>query len=183
MRISEALALEKKHFIDNCRTTCIRQQVDRDTPGIVEYLKTDAAYRESRVSEKVAKYPRPFVEHKDGLLLQTRNGTPYLHNCLEDHWLTKRLQPKGLDEPGMGWHAFRRFRNTRLRSQRCQEDISMFWMGHKPRTMSELYSRMDEELEFRLAEADRVGVGFEIPVARKCSEIPEELELEMGLQG
>jgi hypothetical protein len=26
-----------------------------------------------------------------------------------------------LDEPGMGWHAFRRFRNTWLRGRRCQE--------------------------------------------------------------
>jgi hypothetical protein len=24
-----------------------------------------------------------------------------------------------LDEPGMGWHAFRRFRNTWLRGRRC----------------------------------------------------------------
>ena len=38
-----------------------------------------------------------------------------------------------------------------------------FWMGHKPQTMSELYSRMDEELELRLQEAEVVGVGFVVP--------------------
>lgn len=182
MRISEALALEKKHFINNCRTICIHQQVDRDTPRIVEYLKTDSSYREIDVSEEVAKYLRAFLEGKDGLLFQTRNGTPYLHNNLEDRWLTKRLNAMGLDEPGLGWHGFRRFRKTWVRSKRCQEDISMFWMGHKPKTMSELYSRMDEELELRLAEADVVGVGFDIPIAPKCSEILEELELELELQ-
>jgi hypothetical protein len=48
--------------------------------------------------------------------------------------------------------------------------------------MSELYSRMDEELELRLAEADTVGVGFEVPVAPKCSETLGELELELELQ-
>jgi hypothetical protein len=58
----------------------------------------------------------------------------------------------------------------------------MFWVGHKPKTMSELYSGMDEELGFRLAEADRVGVGFVVPVAPKCSETSGELELEIELQ-
>jgi len=60
----------------------------------------------------------------------------------------------------MGFHAFRRFRKTWLRGKRCQDDLNNFWMGHKPQTMSELYSRMDEELELRLQEAEVVGVGF-----------------------
>ena len=55
------------------------------------------------------------------------------------------------------------FRKTWLRGKRCQEDINNFWMGHKPKTMSELYSRMDEELEQRLQEAEIVGVGFDVP--------------------
>ena len=78
-----------------------------------------------------------------------------------------------LDEKGMGFHAFRRIRKTWLRGKRCQEDINNFWMGHKPKTMSELYSRMDEELDQRLIEAQTVGVGFNIPanVAPKCSKI------------
>jgi hypothetical protein len=69
----------------------------------------------------------------------------------------------GLDEPGMGWHAFRRFRKTWLRGKRRQEDINNFWMGHKPKTMSGLYSRMDEELDQRLVEAEVVGIGFVVP--------------------
>jgi len=182
MRISEALALEKKHFINNCRTICIQQQVDRDTPRIVKYLKTDAACREIDVSEEVAKYLRAFLEDKDGLLFQTRNGTPYLHNSLKVRWLIPRLKAMGLDERGLGWHGFRRFRKTWLRGKRVQEDINNFWMGHKPKTMSELYSRLDEELELRLAEAEAMGVGFDIPIAPKCSETLGELELEIELQ-
>ena len=57
-----------------------------------------------------------------------------------------RLKKMGLDEPGMGWHAFRRFRNPWPRGKRCQEDINNFWMGHKPKTTSELYSHLLEEL-------------------------------------
>jgi hypothetical protein len=37
-------------------------------------------------------------------------------------------------------------------------------MGNKPKTMSELYSQMDEELEQRIQEAEIVGVGLDIPV-------------------
>jgi integrase len=43
LRISEALALEAKHLINGGRTIEVRQQVGRDTPRIVSYLKTDAA--------------------------------------------------------------------------------------------------------------------------------------------
>jgi hypothetical protein len=51
-------------------------------------------------------------------------------------------------------------------------------MGHKPKTMSELYSRMDEELEQRLHEAEIVGVGFDVPAYvapndPKVSSVPE----------
>jgi len=182
MRISEALALEKKHFINNGRTIEVRQQVDRDKPIISKYLKTDAAHRDVDVSEKIAEYLRAFISGKDGLLFTTRNGTPYLQNNLEDRWLTKRLIVMNLDEPGMGWHAFRRFRKTWLRGQRCQEDINNFWMGHKPKTMSELYSHLHEEVELRLTEAEQNGVGFAIPayVAPTCSKVSAQLEVEIA---
>jgi integrase len=182
MRISEALALETKHFVNDGRTIQVCQQVDRDRPRVVEYLKTDAGYREVDLSKQVAEYLRSFINGKDGLLFETRNGTPYLHNNLEQRWLTPRLQAMQVDEKGMGFHAFRRFRKTWLRGERCQEDINNFWMGHQPETMSELYSRMEFELERRLQEAEKIGVGFTPPsieVAPSAPRISEELELEL----
>ena len=88
----------------------------------------------------------------------------------------------GLDEKGMGFHAFRRFRKTWLRGKRSQEDINNLWMGHKPQTMSELYSRMDHELKLRLQEAESVGVGFTVPayVAPKCSKISAKREIAIA---
>lgn len=185
MRISEALALETKHFVNGGRTIEVTQQVDRDTPRIVRYLKTDAGTREVDLSTEVAEYLRGFISGKSGLLFETRNGTPYLHNNLEQRWLTPRLKVMGIDEKGMGFHAFRRFRKTWLRAERCQEDINNFWMGHQPETMSELYSRMEFELERRLDEAERVGVGFAVPiveVAPSAPRISEEVVLELALQ-
>jgi integrase len=163
MRVSEALALETRHLTNRGRTIEVRQQVDRDTPQIVPCLKTAASYRDIDLHPDVAEFLRRFTGEKKGLLFATRNGTPHLHNNIEERWLTERLKKMGLDEPGMGWHAFRRFRKTWLRGKRCQEDINIFWMGHKPKTMSEIYSHLFEEVGLRLAEAEAVGFGFELP--------------------
>jgi integrase len=185
MRISEDLALESKHFVNNCRTIQVYQQVDRDRPRIVKYLKTDAGFREVDLCTAVGEYLQAFISRKDGLLFETRNGTPYLHNNLEQRWLTPRLEAMGIDERGMGFHAFRRFRKTWLRGKRVQEDINNFWMGHAPETMSETYSRLDLELDLRFAEAESMGVGFTVPpvpIAPSCSKISEESDVELVLQ-
>ena len=142
MRISKALAIERRNFTNDGCTIQVRQQVHREKPLIVSYLKTDAVYRDIDLHPEVAECLRVFICGKDGLLFKTRNGTPHLHNNIEERWLTERLKAMQLDEPGMGWHAFRRFRNTWLRGRSCQEDIKNFWIDHKPRTMSELYSHL-----------------------------------------
>jgi hypothetical protein len=71
----------------------------------------------------------------------------------------------------MGWHAFKRFRKTWLRGARCLEDFNNFWMAHKPKTMSEVYSHLHEDLEMSFAEPERVGYGFTISedCCSKCS--------------
>ena len=155
--------METKHFINDGRTIQVCQQVDRRQPRIVEYTKTDAGTREVDLSTDVARFLQSFINGKDGLLFRSRKGTPHMHHGLDERWLTPRLQAMQLDEKGMGFHAFRRFRKTWLGGERCQEDINNFWMGHQPQTMSELYSRMEFETARRLKEADMVGVGFTVP--------------------
>jgi integrase len=172
MRISEALGLEVRHIVNDGRTIRVEQQVKKDRPRIVKYLKTDASKREIDLHPDVAEYLRQYTAGKSGLLFQTANGTPHLYNKLEDRWLTPRLIKMGLDEKGMGWHSFKRFRKTWLRGARCLEDINNFWMAHKPKTMSELYSHLHEELELRLEEAERVGNGFTIPKTDVVPSVP-----------
>jgi hypothetical protein len=82
----------------------------------------------------------------------------------------------------MGWHAFRRFRKTWVRRKRCQEDINIFWMGHKPKTMSELYSHLFEEIELRLAEAEVVGFGFELPITRPKNPLLHRLHRKLEIK-
>jgi integrase len=112
MRISEALALETNHFINNGRTIVVEQQVEKDAPRIVRHLKTDAAKREVDLHPDIAEFLRKYVTGKKRLLFPTANGTPHLNGNLEARWLTPRLEKMDLDEKGMGWHAFRRFRKT-----------------------------------------------------------------------
>ncbi|MGA7625615.1 MAG: site-specific integrase [Candidatus Acidiferrales bacterium] len=165
MRISEALALEARHFVNGGRTIVVEQQVMKDRPRIKKKLKTDASYRQIDLHPDVTEYLRKFVSGKSGLILQTKNGTPYLYGNVAEDWLDQRLVKLGLYEAGMGWHSFKRFRNSWLRApaQRCQEDLRKFWLAHKPKDMGELYSALKEDLPTRLAEAERVGYGFVLP--------------------
>ena len=163
MRVSEALAVEVRHFTNGGRTIIVEQQVQKDAPVIVKYLKTAASKRQVDLHPDIAEYLQRYSAGKTGLLFHTANGTPHLYGNLEDRWLTPRLAKMGLDEPGMGWHSFKRFRKTWLRGTRCLEDINNFWMAHKPHTMSEVYSHLHEETEMRLDEAARVGYGFLLP--------------------
>jgi hypothetical protein len=172
MRVSEALALETRHFINSGRTILVEQQVEKDTPRIVPHLKTDAAKREIDLHPDIAEYLQHYIAGKTGLLFHTANTTPHLYGNLADRWLTPRLTKMGLEEEGMGWHSFKRFRKTWLRGQRCLEDINNFWMAHKPKTMSELYSHLREELQLRLDEAERVGYGFVRPASKGVSVVP-----------
>lgn len=165
MRISEALALEVKHFINGGRTIVVEQQVMKDRPCIKKKLKTDASYREIDLHSDVYYYIGKYIMGTSGLILRTQSGTPYLYGNLADDWLDQRLAKLGLYEAGMGWHSFKRFRNSWLRApaQRCQEDLRKFWLAHKPKEMGELYSALKEDLPTRLAEAERVGYGFVLP--------------------
>jgi len=173
MRVSEALAIETRHFINHGRTILVEQQVEKNAPRIVQHLKTDTAKREIDLHTDIAEHLRRFAAGKTVLLFQTANGTPYLNGNLEARWLTPRLIQMGLDEKGMGFHAFKRFRKTWLRGQRCLEDLNNFWMAHKPKTMSELYSHLHEELQLRLDEATRVGYGFPLPVLSVVPNVPK----------
>jgi integrase len=183
VRISEALALETRHFINGGRTFKVEQQVMKNCPRIVKYLKTNAAKREIDLHPDVAEFLRRYRAGKSGLLFHTERGTPHLFHNLENRWLTPRLVKMGLDEEGMGWHSFKRFRKTWLRGARCLEDLNNFWMAHKPQTMSELYSHLHEELQMRLEEAERVGYGFDlskIAVAPNAPKISAKSEAEIA---
>jgi site-specific recombinase XerD len=173
LRISEALALDRIEVVEELErvldsregvpwtmTLTVNKQVSR-YGKIVQYTKTKAGVRQvdlhSSVTRVLTKYVGMGQEgrkrgNKGELLFPTRRGTAQLpRNLLRV--LKKRTSH--------GFHSFRRFRNTVLSEQNCNRDAEVYWMGHSPHSMSELYSKLAKKTDFRLAEAERIGVGFD----------------------
>jgi hypothetical protein len=64
--------------------------------------------------------------------------------------------------PKAGFHAMRRFRTTLLRKQRAPEDPIKFWLGHAEQSVTDGYSKLDEDLDFRKKVSEEIGTGFVI---------------------
>ena len=79
-----------------------------------------------------------------------------------------------------GNHAFRRFRNTYLRNKtECPEGLRNYWMAHAGNSMSDLYDKIKEDVQFRKMWAERCGFGFELPsVVPNVPKIAEKAETQ-----
>jgi len=75
---SRNVRFETRHFINGGRTIVVEQQVLKDCPCIKKKLKTDASYREIDLHPDIANYLNKYISGKSGLILRTKNGTPYL---------------------------------------------------------------------------------------------------------
>jgi len=78
-------------------------------------------------------------------------------DCIGHRRLTDLKQPK------MGCHAFRRYRITWLRKNMVPEDLITFWLGHAGKTVTDTYSKLRDDADFRKQVAEKVGLGFELP--------------------
>ena len=110
----------------------------------------------------VAAMLKDFVgERKSGLLFSTRTG----RQLSQQNILKRSLHPILADfkQPKMGCHAFRRFRITWLRKNMVPEDLITFRHGHAGKTVTDSYSKLRDDAEFRKQVAQKVGLGFELP--------------------
>jgi hypothetical protein len=92
-------------------------------------------------------------DRKEGLLFRTSTGGQLLQaNTLQDS-----LHPilDGLDHAKGGFNIFRRFRTTHLHKTDCPEALRHFWSGHAPSHVSERYTKLREERDFRLEWAEK----------------------------
>jgi hypothetical protein len=46
-------------------------------------------------------------------------------------------------------------------------ELKHLWAGHAPKQVSEHYTRLAEERDFRLMWAEKIGLGFELPNSAK----------------
>ena len=169
LRAGEALGLEiDKHISQDFRTLCIVQKAKRGE--IQPYLKTKNGAREVDLCSQLANTLREYVgDRRSGLLFHSSTGA----QLLQSNTLSDSLHPI-LDymahERG-GFNIFRRFRLTHLVKSDCPDAVKHFWSGHAPRHVSERYTKLTQDRDFRLMWAERIGLGFELPGGAKFGQL------------
>jgi integrase len=160
LRAGEAMGIEiDKHISADFKTVCIRQKIRR--AKLENFLKTDAGRREVDLCPVLATMLKGFVgERTSGFLFHNRLGKFLSQTNLLRRGLHPTLEKLG--QPKGGFHAFRRFRTTWLRKNRTPEDLIRFWLGHADETVTDGYSKLREDVEYRREVAAEVGLGFEI---------------------
>ena len=164
MRIAEILAIDIDTCLSpDCAMILVKQQVKRSQ--VVEYLKTEAAYRIVDLCPEAAEYLRKFVASRHGLLFPSRKSTtPVSYQNFRNRYLTPAMERLGMKEPGKACHAFRRFRSSVLVKSGIEEDVRKFWLGHENSDITAQYAeQVRDDNAWRQSLAASVGLGFRIP--------------------
>jgi hypothetical protein len=129
-------------------------------------------------------------DRTEGLLFRSSTGA----QLLQSNALSDSLHPtlKAIQHVTGGFNIFRRLRITRLQKTECPEVLRHFWSGHAPRHVSERYTTLRGERDFRLGWAEKVGLGFELPLpigqlgqprlVLKVAEVIEKMVDERGIR-
>jgi integrase len=152
LRIGEALALRIghsetfSHFSDASVTvrTSLWRRREQDP-------KTIASVRTVELAGPAGKHIAELAKGRSGFLFG--NGHPPSESAFRDR-LGKTSVP--------GFRAFRRFRTTWLRKNRAPEELVRFWLGHADKSITDGYSKLSEDVEYRRQVAEKVGAGFYI---------------------
>jgi len=153
LRIGEALALKRTDLSPDCTLLSVQRSVWH---GQEQEPKTPAAIRVIDVPETLAALLREWTAGKTGYLLPTKKG---------NRPLAQRNVLRALHDTGVkvGFHALRRFRAQVLRRARVPEDLIGLWLGHAPRTVTDLYANgLKHDLAWRKEWAERAGLGFSV---------------------
>ena len=130
--------------------------------GVLGSPKTVSGVRDVDLSEEITVALHQHIGGRDaGFVFQNEAGGA-LH---QSNVLRRSLHPilEKMGRGKAGFHAFRRFRVTHLRKHRVPEDVIQFWIGHAPTSITDVYSRVREDIEFRQLCARQCGLGFALP--------------------
>lgn len=152
LRIGEALAVRTTpdgtgNYWDRAART-INVEVQRHENGQFGPLKTSS-------SRRIVDLCQPLND----FLISRAPQADFLFSSRE------RAARKRFDKlmPHVGFHAFRRFRETQTGLAGTPDALSRFWAGHAAKDVHERYIKVGSFLEERRLWADRVGLGFELP--------------------
>ena len=149
LRIGEALGLKGSDLSPDCRTIHVQRSIWR---GQEQSPKTANAIRFIDVPEELAVVLWTHV--KQGYLFSTSKGRP-----LQSRNVLRVLHATGKQ---IGFHAFRRFRLTWLRKRGVPSDLERCWMGHAPKEIGDIYSKLKDDVEYRQEWCERAGLGFSV---------------------
>jgi integrase len=161
LRAGEALALKRADFSPDFRVLQVTRSIGH---GREQAPKTPSAVRDVDIAEPLAMLLRAYAEDKPGYLFATRSGRP----------LAQRNVHRSA---GVGLHAFRRFRTENLRRAGVPEDLIDLWIGHAPRSVTDLYaSGLKNDRVWGREWCDRVGLGFSVGLCRASNDVPPAFE-------
>jgi integrase len=176
LRVGEALGLEIKHLSADCRTITVEQSCWQ---GSIQIPKTKSAYRQVDVSSDIASLLKQFIgDRKSGLIFANGAGKPLSQTNVVRRSLHPILEELGV--PKTGFHAMRRFRATWLRKQRTPEDLIRFWLGHAKSSMTDGYSKLSDDIDYRREIAEKIGTGFTVPTSMRPM-IPRKWKKQIAL--
>jgi len=157
LRIEEAFALQ----VEDIEQSVIR--VRHSMWNGKQYSpKTAAGLREMDIHHSLAELLHNHLTGRStGFIFRSAVGTPLARSNVLRRSLHKILGEMGREK--CGFHAFRRYRVTHLRKQRVPEDLLRFWIGHADRSVTDGYSKVKEDVEFRRFTAEQPGTGFHVP--------------------
>jgi len=161
-RISEALAIKKGPCPDSSYWDPARAIVSISTQiyrGQEQSPKTAAGFREIDLAPSLNDFLTCNFNLKPAseLLFCDENKEPLTLSAVYRATASANIP---------GFHSFRRFRTTHLRSMRVPEDIIQFWIGHSGKSITDRYSKMAQNIEERKKYAVEAGLGFELPEAQ-----------------
>jgi integrase len=176
LRVGEAFGLEVRHLSTDCRTITVEQSCWQKS---IQTPKTKSAYRQIDVCTDIAKLLKQFIgDRKSGLIFANSIGGPLSQTNVVRRSLHPILEELGV---GMtGFHAMRRFRATWLRKQRTPEDLIRFWLGHAKSSMTDGYSKLSDDIEYRREVAEKIGTGFTVPASMRPM-VPKKRKKEVEL--
>jgi len=150
LRLGELLGLSIQDISDDGTTITVAKQATRG--GLTNRLKTHNAYRIVDVHPDVAAELVAFIgDRASGLVFASSTGKPLSHSNLRNRLLYPILEAAGID------------RVTHLRKKRVPEDLIRFWLGHGDKTVTDGYSQLKRDTEYRKEVVQQAGIGFEIP--------------------
>jgi integrase len=164
LRAGEALALQ----VEDVQDTAIRVRHSLWN-GALHSPKTKNGLRYVDIHSSLAEALRAHIAGRSSGFVFTNDSGGSLH---QSNVLRRSLHKilVGMGREKCGFHSFRRYRVTWLRKQRVPEDLLRFWIGHADKSITDGYSKVKEDVEYRRVTAEQAGLGFHVPTV--VAELP-----------